>query len=85
MRDFSTWVSEGQPVNPSSLKHFLSKLKVQYKDVCRRTVRIVQRSHFKVNCCLKLHHAHIKLALGALIFAARVAFCTSRGIEIPLH
>ena len=37
--------------------------KPQYKDVYRRTIEILQRPHiFKINCCLKVHNAHLKLA-----------------------
>ena len=36
--------------------------KPQYKDVYRRTIEMPQRSRtFKVNCCLKVHNAHLKL------------------------
>ena len=35
----------------------------QYKDVYGRTMEIPQRTHiFKVNCCLKVHSVHLKLA-----------------------
>ena len=34
-----------------------------YKDVCRRTIEMLQRAHIlKVNCCLKVHNARLKLA-----------------------
>ena len=34
-----------------------------HKDVCRRTIEMLQRTRiFKVNCFLKVHHAHLKLA-----------------------
>ena len=35
--------------------------KVQYKDVYRRTIEILQRARiFKANCCLKVHNAYLK-------------------------
>ena len=34
----------------------------QYKDVYRRTIEMLQRAcNFKVNCCLKVHNAHLKI------------------------
>ena len=36
--------------------------KSQYKDVYRRTIEMPQRARtFQVNCCLKVHNAHLKL------------------------
>ena len=36
--------------------------KPQYKDVYRRTVEMPQCAHtYQVNCCLKVHNAHLKL------------------------
>ena len=36
--------------------------KPQYKDVYRRTIEMPQRARtFQVNCCLKVHDAHLKL------------------------
>ena len=38
--------------------------KPQYKDVYIWAIEILQRAHiFKANCCLKVHNAHLKLAL----------------------
>ena len=56
---------EGKPTGVNSimtvyLKH-LSR-KPQYKDVHRGTIEMPQGAHtFKVNCCLKVHNAHLKL------------------------
>ena len=42
-------------------------LKPQYKDVYERTIEIPQRTRiFKVRHCLKVHSAHLKLALSIL-------------------
>ena len=39
--------------------------KTEYKDVYRRIIEIPQRAGiFKVNCSLKVHNAHLKLALS---------------------
>ena len=36
----------------------------QYKDIYRRTIEMPQRAHiFKVDCCLDVHNAHLKLLL----------------------
>ena len=36
--------------------------KPQYKDVYRRTIEMPQRTrNFNVNCCLKVHNAHLNL------------------------
>ena len=36
--------------------------KPQYKDVCKTTIETLQRAHiFKVNCCLKVHNAHLRV------------------------
>ena len=38
-------------------------IEAPYKDAYRRTIEIPQRAHiFKVNCCLKVHNVHLKLA-----------------------
>ena len=38
--------------------------KAQYEDVYKRTIENLQRVLiFKANCCLKVHYAHLKLAL----------------------
>ena len=43
--------------------------KAQYKDVCGRTIEILQRSCiFKANCCLKFHNAHSKLGSGYISY-----------------
>ena len=49
-----------------TLETFISYVsrKSQYKDVHRRTIEIPQCTHiFEANCCLKVHNAHLKLAL----------------------
>ena len=36
--------------------------KPQYKNLYRRTIEMSQRARtFQVNCCLKVHNAHLKL------------------------
>ena len=36
--------------------------KRQYKDVYRGTIEMLQRARtFQLNCCLKIHNAHLKL------------------------
>ena len=47
-------------------------LKPQYKDVYRRTIETPQRAGtFKVNCCLKVHNAHLKLQATITNFGIR--------------
>ena len=41
----------------------LLRIPPQYKDVCRRTIEIPQRTHiFKANYCLTVQNVHLKLA-----------------------
>ena len=45
----------------SPFPHFVSR-KPQYKDIYWRTIEMPQRARaFQVNCCLKVHNAHLKL------------------------
>ena len=60
---FSTQSGLNFGVNDSFvLKVVTISRKPQYKDVYRRTIEMPQRARtFQVNCCLKVHNAHLKL------------------------
>ena len=60
----------GYPVFPSTVTEIelcIVSQNPQYKDICRRTIEILQRAHiFKANCYLKVQNVHIKLASAIL-------------------
>ena len=62
--------------NRISIGHHISR-NGQYNDVCRRTKGIPQRARiFEANCRLKVHNAHLKLALPIS------GYVTKRGSEL---
>ena len=54
---------QGDATEPFVTKIQIISRKPQYKDVYRRTIGIPQRTRIStVDCCLKDHNAHLKLA-----------------------
>ena len=50
-----------------------------HSTVYRRTIEILQRAHiFKVNCCLKVHNAHLKLASSVSDKPQEFFYCSTR-------
>ena len=51
----------------------------QYKDVYRWTIEFSQHTHiFKVDCCLKVHNAHLKLVSSVSDKPQEFFYCSTR-------